>query len=74
MITVAEQLESAALQLPRSERARLAERLLTSLDEDAGIEGVWAEEVRSRVQELRSGSVKAIPGDEVFKDLERLYR
>lgn len=74
MISAVEQLESAALHLPRSDRARLAERLLASLDEDAEIELAWAEEVRRRVEEVRSGAVETIPGEEVFRELESLYR
>ena len=33
MATIIDDVESAALQLPRAERARLAERLIASLDE-----------------------------------------
>ncbi len=69
-----EDVESAALQLPRAERARLAERLIASLDEDTEIEQAWAEEIRRRVHELRSGAVQPIPGEQVFAELKDLFR
>ena len=74
MASTAEHVESAALQLPRAERARLAERLIASLDEDSEIERAWAEEIERRVAELRSGKVKPIPGEQVFDELEDLLR
>ncbi len=69
-----DQIESAVLQLPRNERARIAERLLASLDDDAEVERAWADEVRRRVEDLRSGKVRPIPGEDVFKELESLYQ
>lgn len=74
MFTTVEQVESAAMQLPRPERARLAERLIASLDEDAAVEQAWADEIERRVAELRSGVVKPIPGEQVFEELEDLFR
>ncbi|RJP33667.1 MAG: addiction module antitoxin RelB [Candidatus Omnitrophota bacterium] len=62
------------MQLTRAERARLAERLIASLDEDVEIEQVWAEEVRRRVEELQSGAVQSIPGEQVFAELKDLFR
>jgi putative addiction module component (TIGR02574 family) len=72
--STAEDLESAALRLPREQRARLAERLIASLDEDAQIEQVWAAEIRRRVEDLRSGAVQTIPGEQVFEELKDLFR
>lgn len=74
MHSTAENVESAALQLPRAERARLAERLIASLDEDAEIEQAWAKEIRRRVEELRAGTVQANPGEQVFDELKSLLR
>lgn len=74
MASTAENLESAVLQLPRSERARLAERLIASLDEESEIESAWAEEIERRVADFRSGKVKPIPGEQVFDELKDLFR
>lgn len=63
-----EELEVPALALPRSERARLAERLLASLDEEPEIEAGWAEEVRRRMEQYRAGAIEAVPGDRVMRE------
>ena len=62
MMTV-DQLESAALQLPASERARLAERLIASLDEDAEVEQEWLLEAERRDRELTDGKVDGVSPD-----------
>ena len=59
-----------ALSLPVEERAIIADSLLRSLNmPDATIDAKWAEVARRRLQELRSGKVKPIPGDEVFSEI-----
>lgn len=60
------QIESAAMELPPHERARLAERLLASLDHDTAVEEAWAAEVERRVQDYRSGKLSALSGDDVL--------
>jgi putative addiction module component (TIGR02574 family) len=69
-----DQVEIEALALPRHARARIAELLIASLDEDSEIERAWDEEVRRRVQEIRSGQAQTVPGEEVFKEIEDLLR
>ena len=68
MIWNPQQIESAALELPRHERARLAERLLHSLDQDEAVESAWAAEIERRVADFRLGKVATIPGDEVLAE------
>ena len=58
-------IESAALLLPRAERARLAERLLASLDTDPGIEKAWDEEIKRRLDAWEAGLVKEVPWEDV---------
>jgi putative addiction module component (TIGR02574 family) len=71
MIRAEDELEAAALSLPRSERARLAERLLASLDDDSEIEQAWAEEVRQRLEQYRTGKIKTVPAAEVHEEARR---
>jgi putative addiction module component (TIGR02574 family) len=61
-------LEAQALKLSTSERARLAERLLASLDEDSEIDAAWAAEVQRRIAEAESGRVQMILADEAIAD------
>ena len=69
-----EELEGQARELPREERARLAEALIQSLDEEAEVERAWEDEIRRRLAELRDGSVKTIPAEEVLAELEDLVK
>ena len=64
-----EQIERELLKLPASERARLAERLMASLDEEAEVDLAWIEEARRRDEELESGAVEALPLEDSLRDL-----
>ncbi len=66
-----EQLEAEALNLPASERARLAQRLFASLDDEEAtdpqeVERAWGEEVRRRLEAHHAGEVQTIPASEVL--------
>jgi putative addiction module component (TIGR02574 family) len=61
-----QELEAEALKLPTHERARLAEALIASLDEEDEISAAWADEAERRDEELRSGAVQGTPAEEVF--------
>lgn len=65
-----ENVEADALKLPSRERALIVHRLIASLDgegeDPAGLERVWEEEIRRRVDEFRSGAVQPVPAFEVF--------
>lgn len=74
MAMMREQVEAAVQRLPREERARLAEVLIASLDEETEIEQAWSVEIARRVQELQSGAVTSIPAEEVFAELEGLLK
>jgi hypothetical protein len=65
-----EDLEAAALKLDPKGRARLAGRLLDSLESLAPDENarVWAEEAQRRAEALDSGSLTSRSADEVFRD------
>ena len=65
-----------ALSLPVEERAHIADSLLRSLNmPDTGIDAKWKEVAKRRLQELRSGKVKPVPGDVVFdRALKRLTK
>ncbi|MCH7958898.1 MAG: addiction module protein [Candidatus Hydrogenedentes bacterium] len=60
--------------LPPEERAVVVDSLLRSLNPpDPKMDSAWVSVARERASELRSGSVKAVPGDEVFAKLEKRF-
>jgi len=65
-----EDLETAALNLDPQSRARLAERLLESLDNLTPIENarIWAEEAQRRADALDAGSLTSRAADDVFRE------
>jgi putative addiction module component (TIGR02574 family) len=67
---VCELLEKA-LALSSEERGMLIDRLVESLDAEPaeeGVEAAWDEEIKRRVEDIRSGRVKTIPGDQVLRE------
>lgn len=67
-----DQLEQEALSLPAEQRARLAERLIASLDAEAEIEKAWLAEAKRRDAELDSGAVNAIPMEDALASARKL--
>ena len=65
-----EELEAAALKLEPKSRARLAERLLESLEQLSPEENarIWAEEAQRRADALDAGSLAGQPADDVFRE------
>ena len=73
-----ERLQSEALDLPVSERARLAQLLIASLDEEplddpVEVEKAWEAEIYRRLQELRTGQATLIPAEKVLGDLRQRH-
>ena len=69
-----EELAEKAMQLPPSARALLADKLVESLDglEADEMERLWAAEAIRRRDEVRSGQVKPIPGEQVITEVRRI--
>lgn len=76
MPTLVEELSARAKTLSAKDRARLAEELLESLDQEpeAEVEAAWDREIERRVAEVESGSVKLISAEEVHAEAQRLIR
>ena len=68
---VTQRLEAAALALPREERARLAERLIESLDDDPAVEEAWAAEIKRRLDAIDRGEVEMVPAEDVIAEARR---
>ena len=71
-------IEREALRLTEKQRARIALRLLSSLEPTEGspseIEAAWLEEVERRDREIEDGTVTTIPAEKVFAALRRKRR
>ncbi len=62
------------LSLPVEERAIIADSLLKSLNPpDHDIDKKWIRVAKHRLQEIRSGKVKPVSGEEVFAKVQERF-
>ena len=71
MIRNTAKLVTEALSLPPRSRARLADKLLESLNQprQGEVNKLWAAEVEDRIDAYEKGEIKVIPGKRVFRNL-----
>ena len=64
-----EEIETEVLNLTLEDRARLAEKLILSLDAPSDEENLhlWVVKAEKRLQALREGKAKEIPAEEAFR-------
>ncbi|MDZ7714792.1 MAG: addiction module protein [Balneolaceae bacterium] len=74
MITDFKEIQHSALELNEKHRAELAKKLIDSLDQkiDDDIEQDWIDEIKRRKEEIKSGEVTPISGQEVHKEAQEL--
>lgn len=74
MALTLEQLTEEAMRLPVAARILLADKLVESLnfEELDEIQRLWTAEAIRRRDEIRSGQVQAVPGEEVIDEVRRL--
>lgn len=60
-------------QLPVKERINITRWIITNFDEinkgEDIVETAWRNEVRARINNIKSGKVKMIPSEEMWKDI-----
>ena len=68
-----EDIASEALLLPKDQRFTLAHRILSSVEPDvkAEAEAAWVLEIRERIRRYDAGLTSAVPGQEVFAELDK---
>ena len=66
MSIAVEDLEAQALSLPREDRARLLERLIASFEPKSPAHATWMQLTQRRREDVRSGRIRMIPGDEAL--------
>ncbi len=69
MTSPGEDLEAAALALPQEERARLARRLIASLDHE--VEEAWIVEVGRRLSAHKRDDLDAVSAEDVIAEGRR---
>lgn len=69
MIATIDSLFEEALALPDDSRLQLVERLIPTIQGDPSLEAEQIEEVRQRLEDVRSDRVKTIPGEHVFQEV-----
>lgn len=69
-------IENAALHLPREDRATLVQKLVLSFDIPTREElrTDWLIEARRRADDLDAGTVRAVPGDEVIRKAQAITK
>ncbi|HEX6047286.1 MAG TPA: addiction module protein [Pyrinomonadaceae bacterium] len=69
MNTQFDQVAADAMKLPVRDRVRLAQQLVSTIDEESEtkVEDLWFDEAERRLEELRSGKVKGIDADEALR-------
>ena len=73
MTAATTKLEEKILSLPCEDRIYLVEKLLKSLNSPSReeIAKAWAEESERRIDEIESGKVQTIPGEQVFQEIRK---
>lgn len=71
-----ETIEREALDLPASDRARLAQQLLLSLDDlsESELNELWLDEAERRAREIDQGLVQLVPAEEVSRKARTLLK
>jgi len=66
MSTPVEDLAAQALNLPPEDRAKLVERLIASFEPRSAAQAAWLQLAKARRDEVTSGKVSMVPGDEAL--------
>jgi putative addiction module component (TIGR02574 family) len=68
-----DQLTADAMKLPLRDRVQLAQRLVSTLDDEveSGVEELWFAEAGRRLEELRSGKVEGPDADNAFRSARK---
>ena len=74
MSTSLETIQAEVLRLSPSDRSRLLERLIVSLDADAEVEAEWNAVADAREAEITSGVATTVPLEEAMARLETRFK
>ncbi len=69
-----DEIEAAAARLSAVEREELVQRLIESENPaDPEVEAAWDDEIARRLEEVRSGKVQCLDGDEVMREMRERF-
>ena len=71
MIATLDTVLAEALALSEDNRLQLVESLIPTLQITPDLEAEQIHEVRRRIEEVRSGRVSTIPGEQVFREIRQ---
>jgi putative addiction module component (TIGR02574 family) len=73
MTAATTKLADKLLSLPCEDRIYLVDKLLKSLNAPSKeeVDKAWAEESERRIDEIESGNVQTIPGEQVFREIRK---
>jgi Putative addiction module component len=76
MNSLIEELSARARALPAEDRARLAEELLASLQDDPASEAdaAWDLEIRRGAEQVRRGTAKLVSAEDVHAEARHIYK
>ena len=69
-------IEQSVLSLPKPERAHLVHLLLDSLDvpSETEIQDIWLNEARRRADDIDSGKVSLVSGEQLELEVQALFK
>ncbi|MGA1826371.1 MAG: addiction module protein [bacterium] len=74
MSLLMEEIANKALDLSSKERAKLVHELILSLDtKDEGVEKAWDMEIERRVKEIKNGTAKGRPAEDILAEIRIKY-
>jgi putative addiction module component (TIGR02574 family) len=71
MIATLDTLFAEAMSLPDDTRLQLVERLIPTIQSEPALEAEQIKEVQCRMDDVRSGRVKTVSGEQVFREIEQ---
>ena len=69
-----QKIEDEALHLPKEERVQLVQRLSLESPSEVELRSDWLLEAQRRAEELDSGSVQAVSGEDVMRKARALIK
>jgi putative addiction module component (TIGR02574 family) len=71
-----DKMTNEVLSLPIDDRAKLAHELIMSLDEriDSDVNNAWEAEISRRAQQIKDGTAKGRPAEEVLSEIRARYQ